>query len=241
MRRGIATLALSLLLSCSAQSIFAFELKPFSVTYTADWTSVPVSGSAKRTLEHQSDGNWALNFDASMLVTNFNEQSTFKTEGNTLLPQYYLLKRTSFGRIKQIEYRFDWATKSIIGSDRGDAVKLPLNRGILDKSTYQVALQYDLAAGKRSMSYQIVDGDEIDTYDFRVLDEEAVQTRVGRVMAVKVERVRDPNHSKRQTILWLAKQWDYLLVQLQQIEKDGKEYKIVLEQGSLGGKELKGS
>lgn len=35
--------------------------------------------------------------------------------------------------------------------------------------TYQLALQRDVLAGKKSMSYQVVDGDEVDTYDFRVL------------------------------------------------------------------------
>src|SRR5690606_34426953 len=116
---------------------------------------------------------------------------------------------------------FDWSAKQVIGDDRGTAVRIPLNRGLLDKSTYQMVLQHDVAAGKKSMSYQVVDGDEIETYDFRVLGEEAVATKVGKIDAIKVERVRDPTQSKRKTTLWFAKDWDYLLVALNQIEKDG--------------------
>jgi F420-0:gamma-glutamyl ligase-like protein len=90
------------------------------------------------------------------------------------------------------------------------------------------------------MSYQVVDGDEIETYDFRVLGEEVVSTQAGQVDAIKVERVRDPTQTKRQTMLWFAKDWDYLLVRLHQVEKDGKEYQIMLQNGSVNGKPVKG-
>ena len=69
---------------------------------------------------------------------------------------------------------------------------------------------------------------------------ESVETMVGTVDAIKVERVRDPTQSKRITILWFAKDWDYLLVRLQQVEKDGKEYQIILENGSVNNKTVKG-
>ena len=90
------------------------------------------------------------------------------------------------------------------------------------------------------MSYRVLDGDDLDTYDFRVLGEEKVETMVGTVDAIKVERVRDPTQSKRITILWFAKDWDFLLVRLQQVESDGKEYQIILEEGRVNNKVVKG-
>ena len=109
-----------------------------------------------------------------------------------------------------------------------------------DKSTYQLVLQHDVAAGKKSMSYQVVDGNEIEVYDFRVLGEERVRTRAGLIDAIKVERVRDPTQSSRKTILWFAKDWDYLLVALHQVEKDGKEYQIMLKNGTVNGRTVEG-
>jgi len=90
------------------------------------------------------------------------------------------------------------------------------------------------------MSYQVVDGDEIETYDFRVLGEERVRTKAGLIDAVKVERVRDPTKSTRKTVLWLAKDWNFLLVRLHQVEKDGKEYQIMLKQGEVEGRQVTG-
>ncbi|MBB3102267.1 DUF3108 domain-containing protein [Azomonas macrocytogenes] len=233
--------ALLFALAMLSLPLHAFEMKPFSVTYTADWKQVPVSGSAERKLEHRPDGSWQLDFSASMMIVNLTESSVFRTEGNDLLPQSYAFKRGGLAKSKTVNHIFNWNAKQVTGSDNGDPVSLPLNRGLLDKSTYQVALQKDVASGKQSMSYQVIDVDEIDTYDFRVLGEEKVETKVGQIDAIKVERVRDPTQTKRQTILWLAKNWNYLLVSLYQVEKDGKQYHIILEQGTVDGKAVKGN
>lgn len=233
--------ALLLALAVLALPVQALELKPFSASYTADWKQVPISGTAQRSLEKLDEQRWQLDFDASMLVASLNERSVFTTEGDTFLPQSYRLKRGGLGKAKRIEQRFDWEAKKVLGSDRGDPVSLPLNRGLLDKSTYQVALQHAVAAGRKSMSYQVVDGDEIETYDFRVLGEEPVSTKVGQIDAIKVERVRDPTQSTRQTVLWFAKDWNYLLVRLHQVETDGKEYQIMLDAGNVDGKTVKGN
>ncbi len=232
--------ALMLALALFSLPALAAEPKPFSASYTADWKQVPVSGSAERSLQKLDDGRWQLVFKASMLVAGLTEQSTFSVEGDTFLPQSYKFERSGLGKSKDVEFDFDWSQKQVIGSDRGDPVRFPLNRGMQDKSTYQLALQHDVAAGEKSMSYQVVDGDEIETYDFRVLGEEVVRTAAGLIDAIKVERVRDPTQSSRKTILWFAKDWDYLLVRLHQVEKDGKEYQIMLKSGTVDGKTVEG-
>ncbi|ARU87790.1 DUF3108 domain-containing protein [Pseudomonas sp. M30-35] len=233
--------ALLFALALISAPVFADEIKPFTASYTADWKQLPVSGSAERNLTDLGDGRWELNFEASMLVASLTETSTFRIEDNAFMPLSYKYERGGLGKGKSVEQDFDWSAKQVIGDDRGTAVRIPLNRGLLDKSTYQMVLQHDVAAGKKSMSYQVVDGDEIETYDFRVLGEEAVATKVGKIDAIKVERVRDPTQSKRKTTLWFAKDWDYLLVALNQIEKDGKEYQIMLEEGTVAGKAVKGN
>ncbi len=218
----------------------AVELTPFAASYTADWKQLPVSGSAERSLQALDNGLWKLNFEASMLVASVTEESTLRVENDALQPYSYLYERNGLGKGKKVEQRFDWQAKQVIGSDRDKPVKLPLNRGLLDKSTYQLALQYDVAAGTKSMSYQVVDGDEVETYDFRVLGEEVVRTKAGLIDAIKVERVRDPTKSSRKTILWFAKDWDFLLVRLHQVESDGKEYQIMLKEGTVNGKAVAG-
>ena len=236
MRRALL-LALSLL---AIPAVQAADLQPFTASYTADWKQLPMSGSAERSLSKGDKGDWVLNFKASMMLASLTETSTFKVENNTLLPLTYTFERGGLGKTKKVNLDFDWATKMVTGTENKDPVKLPLISGMLDKSTYQLALQRDVAAGKKSMSYQVVEGEDVDTYDFRVLGPEKVKTKAGSIDAIKVERVRDPTKNKRTTVMWFAPKWDSLLVRLQQVETDGKEYNIMLLDGTVGGKTVKG-
>lgn len=222
-------------------AVQAADLLPYSASYTADWKQLPMSGTAERSLTKNDNDTWTLSFKASMMIASLSEVSTLKVDKGTLLPQTYNFERGGLGKSKKVNMAFDWTTKTVTGSYSGDVVNLPINPGILDKSTYQLALQKDVAAGKKSMSYQVVDGDSVDTYDFRVLGSEKVDTKAGKVDAIKVERVRDPTQNKRITVMWFAKDWDYLLVRLQQVETDGKEYNIMLLDGTVNGKTVKGS
>jgi hypothetical protein len=232
--------ALTLALALFGLPASALALEPFTAQYTADWQQVPVSGSAERQLVQAEDGSWTLRFKASMLVAGIREESRFNHASQRFVPLSYRFERSGLGKSKSIAHDFDWQTKLVTGHDRDHPVKLVLKSGLLDKSTYQLALQEDVAAGKQSMSYQVLDGDEIETYDFRVLGEETVPTEAGQVDAIKVERVRDPTKSNRQTVLWFAKDWGHLLVRLHQVEKDGKEYRIMLKQGSVDGRAVQG-
>ena len=233
--------ALLFALAVLALPLQAADLKPFAASYTADWKQLPMSGTAERSLAKNANGTWSLNFKASMMIASLTETSTLTLDKDTLLPQSYHFERGGLGKAKKADLDFDWTAKMVTGTDRGDAVKIPLNRGMVDKSTYQLALQHDVAAGKKTMSYQVVDDGEVDTYDFRVLGAEKVETKAGKIDAIKVERVRDPTQSKRITVMWFAKDWDYLLVRLQQVETDGKEYNIMLLDGTVNGKAVKGS
>lgn len=213
---------------------------PFTASYTADWKQMPISGSAERSLEQIGENQWKLNFEASMLLAGLTEESTFSVQDGQLQPITYRYERDGLGKSKTVMQHFDWATHRVTGTDRDKPIDLAISNGTLDKSTYQQALQEDLAAGKTSMSYQVVDGDEIETYDFRVIGEEAVQTRAGLIDAMIVERVRDPTQSSRKTMLWFAKDWNFLLVRLHQVEKDGKVYQIMLKQAKVNGQEVVG-
>lgn len=231
---------LLMLLALFTLPLQAAELQPFSASYTADWKQVPISGTAGRSLKPLDNGRWELSFEAAMLVASLNETSTLRVENGALLPLTYRFERSGLGKSKEVELDFDWTEKQVLGSDRGEPVRQTLNRGLLDKSTYQLALQQDVADGKQSMSYQVIDGDDIETYDFRVLGSERVRTQAGLIDAIKVERVRDPTQSSRKTVLWFAKDWDYLLVRLHQVEKDGKEYQIMLKDGKVNGRTVAG-
>ncbi|RBH42292.1 DUF3108 domain-containing protein, partial [Pseudomonas sp. MWU13-2860] len=159
----------------------AADLQPYAASDTADWKQVRMNGTAERSRTKEANGVWKLIFKASMMIASLTEESTLTLDKDTLLPQSYHFERGGLGKTKKMDLDFDWNAKMVTGTDRGDPIKVALNRGMVDKSTYQLALQHDLAAGKKTMSYQVVDGSDVDTYDFRVLGAEKVDTKAGQI------------------------------------------------------------
>lgn len=234
--RWLAAFALSL----GASSLMAAELIPFSASYAADMKSIPVNGEANHSLVSNNDGTWTLNFSAGMFVARLTEQSTLRLEEDRVIPLTYKYERRGLGRGRETTQTFDWDNEQVIGVHKEDPFSLPTEPGLLDKTTYQLALQRDLMAGKTDMYYRVVDGDNIDDYHFRVTRDRRVTTRVGQFNAVEVDRVREPD-SKRQTTLWFAKDYNYLLVRLMQTETDGQEYRIMLKEATLDGEPVVGT
>lgn len=226
-------------LALGSSLVMAQPLTPFTASYAADMKNIPVNGSAVHSLQQNPDGTWDLQFRASMFVARLTEESTLTLEDGQVMPLSYHYQRKGLGRGRETTQTFDWANSEVRGVHKKEAFTLPTQPGLLDKTTYQLALQRDLMAGKTEMTYLVVDGDDIDQYQFRVTGEERVTTRNGQFDAVEVERIREPD-AKRETTLWFAKDWNYLLVRLSQIETDGQHYQIVLKDASMNGEPVIG-
>ncbi|GGC86185.1 dehydrogenase [Halopseudomonas salina] len=227
-------------LSFGSATLSAAELAPFTASYAADMKKIPVNGEAIHTLEQNADGTWNLSFSAGMFVARLSENSTLRLEEDRVVPLSYHYERKGLGRSRETSQVFDWENQLVKGEHKGETFTLATEPGLLDKTTYQLALQRDLMAGRTEMIYRVVDGDEIDEYEFRVVGDDRVTTRAGQFDAVEVERIRDAD-SKRQTTLWFAKDWNYLLVRLSQVETDGQHYRIMLKEATLDGKPVVGT
>ena len=56
---------------------------------------------------------------------------------------------------------------------------------------------------------------------------------------MKIERIRS-SESRRRTTVWLASDWDYLLVRLEQVSGSGTETELSIDTGTMGGEPIKG-
>lgn len=226
---------------CIGSSVAAAQaLVPFTASYTADMKKIPVNGEANHSLQPNADGSWTLAFHAGMFVAKLTEESQLRLDDDQLIPLNYRYERKGLGRSRVDTQHFDWPNGLVTGEYKKREFSLATEPGLLDKTTYQLALQRDLLAGKTDMHYRVVDGDQVDDYQFRVVGEKRVTTRAGQFDAVEVERVREAD-AKRQTKLWFAKDWQYLLVRLKQIETDGQQYQIMLKEATLDGQPVTGT
>jgi len=234
-------LRLRFLLSASvlilATTTQAVELPDtFSNEYSSSALGFKVT--VKHELKQQSDGSHQMHFRAESWFASIDEVSNLKidAEKGTIVPLHYIYKRRIMGSNRDAELTFNWDARTVTNNVQNTTWRMDIAQHVQDKLSYQLQLQYDLANGKKDLVYQIADGGRLKEYRFEIVGEELLTTPLGKVNTVKVKRSRD--NDDRVTFAWLAKDWDYLLVRLQQ-EEDGDEYTISLTKASQNGKAIK--
>ncbi|HET8849766.1 MAG TPA: DUF3108 domain-containing protein [Marinobacter sp.] len=206
------------------------ELTPYTARYSASMSQgVSLSGEGVRTLSNQGNNVWLYRTDVDSFVADIDESLIFRWEDGHVIPLRYRYRLSGF-LIKDREQSidFDWQQGVATGRYRGKSFELPLRENALDPLGHQLQLHQDLKAGKRDVTYQVIDKGDYDEDRFAVIDEDTVQANGVSIRTLKAEKVRDED-SKRQTFMWFDPAQDYLLVRLLQIEPDGSEYELILE------------
>ena len=218
----------------------AGDLKPYKISYTAKYTFLlPFNGTATRELSQSENGDWTISHKVVSSLIQLDETSHFRMKDSRIIASQYEYIQTGLGRKRHTLIEFDWNNKKVVGSSiKKKAFSYDLQQGTLDKLTYQLQLRRDLMAGNEYGNYRIADIGRTKEYAFEFLGEELLNTEVGQLNTLKLRRKRDPD-AARETLVWLATDWDYLVVQLHQIEK-GKLYKIMVTKASLDGESMTG-
>lgn len=211
------------------------ELVTFDNLYKAKLYGFTITVNNR--LSKITDNRYDLLFKADSMLGSITEKSNLEwnAKTQTVIPLKYSYKRKSIGKNKIAELLFDWQTKMVTNNVDKTLWKMDIESNVQDKISYQVQLQQDLINGKKNFIYQIADGGYLKEYKFITEGEEILDTPLGKVTAIKVKRSRD--NDERVTYAWLAKDWHYLLVQLQQEEK-GTAYTITIQQASINGQSI---
>lgn len=209
-------------------------LLPLEVSYNASMEKgVSLSGDARRRLQERDNGTWEYRTDVDSFIADIDESLIFRWEEGKVVPIRYRYSLSGFlikDRKQAID--FDWEKGIATGHHRGDKFSLQLEDGALDPMGYQLQLRKDIKEGKREMTYRVIDKGDYDTDRFAVIDEETLNRSGEQVATLKAEKVRDSD-SKRKTLMWFATDQDYLLVRLLQVEPDGSEYEITIDEAQF--------
>ena len=68
-------------------------------------------------------------------------------------------------------------------------------------------------------------------YEYKILESEVLMTPMGPLNAIKVQRMQKEKKN-RDTIFWLARDWDYVLIKLSHREKN-ETYTLEIMSGSV--------
>lgn len=208
----------------SFETSYSAKLYGFNITATSRLSPLP-------------NGNYEYYFNADSMVGKVTETTevSWNLKEQRIIPQHYIYQRKGLGKDRDDELLFDWAANKVTNVKNAQSQVLDAGKNFQDSLSYQIQLSQDLIAGKKRFEYSITNGRKIKQYKFEIVGEEVLTTPLGDVKTVKVKRTRDK--SELVTYAWFAKDFQYLLVRLQQ-EENGSAYTIYISKASINGKAI---
>lgn len=213
--------ALCLLFTLTSLSLSATELQPFKAHYHADMGSV--SATATRELT-RNNGYWELSQKATNFFAKVDETSQFRLDKDQqLVSHQYEYLRKALGSKRHALLKFDWDNNKVSNDVEGKPWSYTIKPNTLDKLNFQLRLRLDLLQQKTEpLVYAVADGGVLKKYRFKIVGEETIDTKLGQLNTVKVQRIYGKKTDK-ETWLWFSKTHDYLLVKYIQTKDKGKK------------------
>ena len=197
---------------------FADELKPYEVHYKTK--AKGLSMTLVRSLSETSQGDYLLSNSGRILLAGFIETSVFAANEGTLEPKHYVYKGT--GLIDQRrELIFETETQVIKSLDDKKWNELPYSPATYDRVSQLEQLRIQLIAGadpSLGFRVQLADRGKLKHYQLDFIGTEPLETPLGIIETVHFRRSGDD--PDRQSDIWLASKWDYLLVKTTHMEDD---------------------
>ena len=197
----------------------------FSVTSNADSEFIFRSSTRARGLLRLASPNPAT------------DESRFRLENERLQPVGFHFVDGSRKGEDNFAIAFDRAAGEIRVTRESGVQSLTLENDLLDRGTLQVAIMRDLAACKMPGPYRYVDDDGIAMSQYNRLDDLTAETGIGMLATVRFSQQREG--SSRNTVLWLAPDFAFLPVRIEQFRNGELQTAFMLE--SLAGIERKAS
>lgn len=119
--------------------------------------------------------------------------------------------------------QFDWKTMNLTFGTGNDTRRVALPPGTQDLLTFAYQLAFSPPQAGTTELY-ITNGRKLDQYGYRTLGEESIQTPMGQMNTLHIERLHQPGEEN--TEIWLATEYHYLPVKIRQTDKHG----VVIEE-----------
>ena len=238
MNRLIILLTLSYSLALIS-AVAGAEIKTFRAEYRAEYQGLPIKAKAIRKLDKKTDNSFRFVSTVNSVFIQVTETSEFEYENLQIRPLSYGYQRKGLGREKSEKLTFDWRKKSLLFNSKELS---HLAAGTLDKLSLQLKLREDVAQIMATndpifnLSYIIADKSKRKTYHFKILPEEMLETSIGHIRTIPIERMR--NDKMRQTRFWLSPEFDFLIVKALQIENESS-FELNLIGAEIEGQALK--
>lgn len=155
------------------------------------------------------------------------EESVFEMRDGRPRPLEFRLDDGTRKGEDNVTIDFDWANGAAHVVTEDGSMDLPLEPGVHDRATLQLALMLELDARSAPASHALIDDASVKTYSYELAGEETLVTPAGSHDTIKVVQRREG--SSRHTIIWLAPELRYLPVRIEQRRDDESLTTLLLE------------
>ena len=230
---GSALLALSSCLAAMNTLAATPPLEPFQASFEVVFRGMN-AGMSSLELTRDNGNRWryvsrneARGLFKLALPGEIRQTSVFVLEDDKPRPLRYAADDGTKATDKDIALEFDWTTGRVRGTAERKPVDLPLQAGLQDGMSVQIALLRALAAGERPSGFRLIDKDEIKEYLYVDEGRATLRTVAGELDTV-VWSSRRPN-SDRVTRVWYAPSLGFLPVQAERKRGDRLEWSMRLK------------
>ena len=143
------------------------------------------------------------------------ERSQGDKKGHQLSSKNYLHHHKNRRKDRRDQFNFT-APSQVQGNYKGTAYSLNVPNGTLDPALLELRIMEDIVAN-RPLNYRITEKGKLKDYRFRKLGRETLSLPAGHYECEKIQMARD--NGQRTTTIWLAKELNYLPVQIRHNEK----------------------
>jgi len=218
---------------------YASDLRPYEAVYKTKLKGFNVN--VKRRLQVQ-DSTITVSYDAKQLMLSVHESSILSDQGDCVLrPTKYVHKRRGLSHEHDKDLIFNWTDNTVLDLLKPERTPLPLENPSYDKLSYQTQMRLDLICNPdlHHVEYAVTNGIRNRKYAFHRLGEEILNTPLGNLRTIKFER--EGGDDERQVFVWLAPDWEYLLVRLDQIKEPGaKVERLILKKAKIADEKVVG-
>ncbi|MDB6089928.1 MAG: hypothetical protein JWN85_2712 [Gammaproteobacteria bacterium] len=209
----------------------ADELKPFEATYTWMWHGMVVALSTLQ-LERHGD-TWIYRSKSEprgigrMMSERPTQQSVLKVTDAGVLPLSYKADDGTSSTKRDADVQFDWENGRVSGVYENTKVDMPLQPGIQDDLSVQIALMVELLKGRTPEKFLLLNGNSVREYRYAREGEETLVTPVGTVKTIiyKSEKQGSP----RVTRFWCAPSLGYIPMRVQQTRDHQIEWTMQIQ------------
>jgi hypothetical protein len=231
-RTAAARLTAALLLVCAAASAPAAELAPFEASFTVEWKGM-TAGTARLALKRADARHWIYTSENNArgifkvaIPGTIRQSSELSIEDGRVVPRHFVTDDGSEKGKRDSDVRFDWNAGRATGTAEGKTVDAPLQPGLQDSLSIQIALIHELVSGRTPAGFVMLDRDEVKDYLYTAEGKDRVKTALGEHETV-IYSSRRPD-SDRKTLFWCAPDLGYLPVKVERRKGSKVEWSMTI-------------